>query len=284
MDEHRVKIRGKTFKNALEGKIPRELLKSIPSSIDVIGDIAIIKLPEEAFPYSELIGEAVTKVMKNIRAVYASAPVTGEFRIRPLRHIYGLKKSKTIAREYGISIVVDVLNTYYNPSLSEEHHRLALIARDNEIIGDFFCGVGPFTLHIATLKKNSVIYSVDKNPDAISCLLESLKINKKRIKGDVVAVTSDLMLFINAIKDSFFDRIIANLPLKAHEFVSHIVNKLKVHGYVHIYTVSTTPEEASFKIVSSLPAKMQVEVKGVRRVLDYAPHKYVYRVDLERLS
>jgi len=283
-DFFEVRVLHKTFKDFLRGKVPEEVLEKIPSSIDLVGDIAVIKLPDEALPYAELVGEAVVKVAKNVRTVYASGPVTGEFRVRELRHIYGLRKSKTVMKEYGIQIVVDVLRAYVNPSLSEEHRRVALMVRDGEVVGDIFCGVGPFTLHILTVRNDVRVFAVDKNPEAIKCLIESLRLNESRIKGSVISVIGDAGEFSNAVKEGFFSRLIMNLPLRAYEYLPRYVRTLRLGGLMHVYVVASQSEEALTKVLSAVPEGYGMQALHVRRVIDYAPRKYVFRVDLKRVK
>ncbi|MCD6323802.1 MAG: hypothetical protein J7L55_01685, partial [Desulfurococcales archaeon] len=98
--------RGRTYKDFLRGSIPEDILKTLPSSYDIVGDVVIIKLPDEALSYAELVGGAIAKVVKGVKAVYAAGPVVDEFRVRMLRLIYGEPVRETIMREYGLRIVV----------------------------------------------------------------------------------------------------------------------------------------------------------------------------------
>lgn len=271
---------GLSFKDLLEGLIPDGILKRIPSAYDVIGEIAIINVPEDLLEYGKLIGEAICRVSNNVRAVYAGGYVGGEYRVRGLRHIYGDALSKTVHKEYGLRISVDVLKTYYNPSLAEEHRRIAEVVSDGELVGDLFCGVGPFSLHIASLR-NATSYAVDFNPDAIRCLIESIEMNKKRFKGKVVPVLSDVRDFLRVVSDGVFDRIIMNLPLEALEYVSLVGGKIRIGGVLHVYLVSYSVEEARHAVSEVVDSSI-FSVVGVKKVLDYAPRKYVFRVDLRK--
>ncbi|NJE55710.1 tRNA (guanine-N1)-methyltransferase, partial [Thermococcus sp. 21S9] len=61
-------------------KVPEEVRSLLPSSFDIIGDIAIIELPEELVQYGKQIGEAILKVHKHIKAVFAKgSKISGEF-------------------------------------------------------------------------------------------------------------------------------------------------------------------------------------------------------------
>lgn len=271
---------GLSFKDLLEGLIPEGVLKRIPSAYDVIGDVAIINIPEDLLEYGGLIGEAISKVSRNVRAVYAGSYVRGEYRVRELRHIYGEPVSKTTHKEYGLRISVDVLRTYYNPSLAEEHRRIAESVSDGELVSDLFCGVGPFSLHIASLK-NAISYAVDFNPDAVRCLIESIEMNKKKLKGKIVPVLSDVRDFLQVVSDGIFDRVIMNLPLEALKYIPLVSSKLRPGGTLHVYLVSYSAEEARHSVTEVIDSSI-LSVVNVKRVLDYAPKKYVFRADLRK--
>ncbi|MEM2315697.1 MAG: hypothetical protein QW826_04625, partial [Candidatus Nezhaarchaeales archaeon] len=77
----------------LSDKMPPHLLASAPRSWDLIGDIAIIDVPDELLGYEKLVAEAILAVHKNVKSVYAKAsPISGDFRIRDLRLLGGEDK------------------------------------------------------------------------------------------------------------------------------------------------------------------------------------------------
>ncbi len=273
---------GKTFKDFVKGRIPDDLLELIPSSYDIVGDIALIQLPEEALPYGAVVGEAIAKVSRNVKAVYAVGPVTGEFRVRPLRHVWGERRTRTVHKEYGVRICVDVARTYYNPSLSEEHRRIAEKVVSGEVIADLFCGVGPFTLHIVSTKARVRVYAVDINPHAIRCLLDSLELNRKKLLSEAVVTMGDARSFLECAREGFFDRVIMNYPHGAVGFLKDALPKVKVGGTLHVYVVATDKAEAVSNVLRNVGEGIPVEIIDVVRVIDYAPYKYIFRTDVVR--
>ena len=271
---------GKTFKDYLRGRIPEEILKSMPSSYDIIGDIAIIQLPEEALRYGNAIAEAIMRVAKNVNSVYAAGPVEGEYRVRKLTHLGGEQRTETVHKEYGVLIRVDVGKTYYNPSLSEEHRRVASLVGEGEDVADLFCGVGPFTLHIVTARRARV-FAVDINPHAITCLIESLELNSRKIKGKAVPVMGDVRDFLAVVAPASFDRVIMNLPHAAVSFIGEVLSKVKPAGYLHVYTVARSAGEAREAVMNAVPGNFKATILNATRVLDYAPRKFIYRVDVK---
>ncbi len=275
-------IRYRSYKDLLKNRIPNQILHSLPRSFEIIGDIAIIKLKDKAIiKYSNEIVKAIMSIAKNVRVVYAEEPgLEGEFRVKRLIHLGGEKRSWTIHKEYGIKIYVDIAKAYYNSSLAEEHRRIALMVRDGEVVADLFTGVGPFPLHITSLR-NVIIYAVDKNVEAIKCLLKSITINK--LKGRIVSIHADANDFLNIIRDEIFDRVIMNLPHTSLAFLGKVLPKLRKGGYVHLYLIAHDEDEALNKVSCTHSLKhYSYTVTYVGRVIDYSPHKYIYRVDIRR--
>ena len=66
---------GRTYKDILRGRIPEHVLSRLPSSFDVIGDIAVINLKEGAndvLKYGVVIADALMGVARNVKSVYVS--------------------------------------------------------------------------------------------------------------------------------------------------------------------------------------------------------------------
>jgi len=276
---------GRTYKDILRGRIPEHVLSRLPSSFDVIGDIAVINLKEGAndvLKYGVVIADALMGVARNVKSVYVSVGgLQGEFRLRALHYLGGERRTKCVHKEYGIKLRVDIAKAYFNPSLAEEHRRVAELVKDGELVADLFAGVGPFTLHIVT-KRRAKVFAVDINPDAIKCLLESLKLNRSRLIGEVVAIAGDASSFISVVRRGAFNRVIMNLPRKALDFLPYVKEAVAVGGVIHVYVIGESLEEVLSKVRGELDPGMHIV--GATRVLDYSPRKYIFRVDVRRAA
>lgn len=105
--------------------VPDDVRPLLPSSFDVIGDIAVIKVPADIADFSGRIGEALMKASPNIRAVFHDAGVKGEFRVRELTRIAGTGDACTMHKESGTRIMTDPSKVYFNPRLASERARVA---------------------------------------------------------------------------------------------------------------------------------------------------------------
>ena len=71
------KTKPKSYKEIVS--IPDNLKHALPTSYDVVGDILLLKLPNNLMKYQNEIGESLLKSNKNIRTVCLIEPVSGEF-------------------------------------------------------------------------------------------------------------------------------------------------------------------------------------------------------------
>src|SRR4030095_2082171 len=71
------------LKDALGKLLSPTELESLIGSFDIVGDIAIVEIPDELEQKERMIGEALLKVHKNLKTVLKKlGPMEGEFRVR----------------------------------------------------------------------------------------------------------------------------------------------------------------------------------------------------------
>jgi len=87
------------IKQYLADKLPPNELEKVSRSFEIVGDIAIIKIPPTLESRKELIAEAVMEANNNVDTVLnRKGPITGVFRLRNLEHVLGEKSSRLIWR------------------------------------------------------------------------------------------------------------------------------------------------------------------------------------------
>lgn len=269
----------KSLTKTLQNFLSPEELELVPRAYDLIGDIAVIELPDELSSHRELIGQSFHEVHKNFSTVLAKrGAVSGTTRIREYQCIAGVDKTDTIHIEYGCRLAVDLSKAYFSPRLLEEHNRIAQLVEDNEFVVDMFCGVGPFAIHIAR-QKNAHIVAIDINPDAIGLLNESIRLNK--LLGTIEPIVGNTKDYS---KNHVADRVIMNHPSGAFDFVSDACRILKPLGVIHYYDFvgGEKPEDTITTKLAQLVEKTGRSVDTVslvRRVRDSAPHEFQMVVD-----
>ena len=129
--------------------VPKDIYHLLPTSFDIVGQVALIKLPDELLQYKNKIGEALLKTHSNLQTVLRDKGVQGEFRVRDIEIIAGIPCTLTLHTEYGIKLLVDLWEVYFSPRLAKERYRIAKLVDHGEVVVDMFAGVGPFSIKIA---------------------------------------------------------------------------------------------------------------------------------------
>jgi tRNA (guanine37-N1)-methyltransferase len=263
------------LKEALRDHLSELEIASLSSAFDVIGDIAIIKIPPQLASKETMIGEQILKKMKSVKTVLKqNSDVSGEYRTRDVSLIVGEEKYETLYKESGLLFKVNVSTAYFSPRLSTERQRIRSLVSDGEHIFNMFAGIGTFSLIIAKTK-NCEIESVDKNPEAIRLGTESLKLNKK-MKGKVRMVLDDARDFANLHRGEF-DRILMPLPEKASEFLSSAMISARerpgptVHYYVHVSEEDFYDEGFIANHLRALDLPRRYEVARWKKVREVGP-------------
>jgi len=271
---------------ALEGKLPPHLLVSLPRAMDVVGDIAIVEIPEELEAYKSTVGKAVLQMNKNLRTVLAKiGAVSGEYRVREFSMIAGEPKTFTLHKEHGCVYHVDLAKVYFSPRLSFEHNRVASLVKPDETVVDLFAGVGPFSVLIAKKQPHVEVYAVDANTAAFESLKKNVRVN--RVEDRVFPILGDARQVVRERLAHVADRVIMNLPEKALEFVDVACQATALSGgAIHFYSFVKASE--SMQNLHRL-LKESVEECGrkVERILESrfvretAPYEWQAVIDAE---
>jgi len=82
--------RPKNLREALSGKLTAAEMEEMVTSFDLVGDIAVVEVPDPLRAKEKLIASALMAAHRNVRAVAKKVSGTaGEFRIRPVSVIAG---------------------------------------------------------------------------------------------------------------------------------------------------------------------------------------------------
>ncbi len=274
----------KTLRAALENKIPEMLLASLPTSYDIIGDIAVLELSSKVSQYETIVADGIREVNRNVSVVLArKGSVSGPERVLPTRLIAGENRTITVHKESGCRFKVDLSKAYFSPRLSHEHERVAGLVEEGEVVTDLFAGVGPFSIIIAKRLKEVEVNAVDANPDAVDLIRENLTLNN--VGSRIRVWLGDARRVVETDLHGKASRVIMNHPSAAHEFVDVACKALrKDGGIIHYYTFaqgSDCEAKAVLELEEGL-AKFNWRAKWLaqaRRVREVAPMKWQVAVD-----
>jgi len=261
--------------------VPEEVRPLLPSSFDVIGSIAVVKMADEVVKYASEIGKAIIATQKSIRTVCADSGVTDQYRTRDIRVVAGEKVTETVHKEYGMTLVIDIAKVFFSPRLATEREYVSKEVGQGETVIDMFAGVGPFSILIAKTRAPKVVYAIDLNPDAIDYLKRNMLQNKV---SNVVPIQGDARTEIARLENA--DRVIMNLPHEAHNYLREAMRALKPGGIIHYYEITEESGLAGrldeFADLARSEGRVLREVAR-RKVKSYSPTMNFYSLELQFL-
>jgi len=205
-------------------------------TFDIVGDIAIIRVPKPLQHHSRLIAEAIMNTHREVKSVWQQvSSVSGDYRLRRLKHILGEKTTETLYKEHGCIYKTDLRKAYFSPRLSYERQRIAGLIKRGETVLNMFAGVGCYSIAIAKNAEPFKIYSIDVNPCAFQYLRENVRLN--RVEKMVVPIHGDTKKIITQNQlQTFVDRVLMPLPERAYEYLDYALYALKpTGGWIHYY-------------------------------------------------
>lgn len=269
----------KMLKELLQERLDRTELEKLSSSFDIIGTIAIIKIPESLTSKRKLIADALIEEIRPVKSVFCQvSAIEGDYRLRKLELISGENSPITVYKEHGCTFKVDVINTYFSPRLSTERLRIAKLTEPNEVIVNMFGGVGTFSIIISRYNKSAKVYSIDSNPIAIDMCRQNIEINK--LRGNVFPVLGDAEQEIHKGLKGIAKRVLMPLPEKAKDFVDAAVSSLEngsgtIHYFCHVGADNKKAAVQNGIIDTSESfSKFDHTIRNVRVVREVGPRFY----------
>jgi len=275
----------KFLKRLLQDVLLESELSDVFSSFDIIGDLAVIKIPDSLLFKKKLIGDTLLLNIPNLKSIFLqNTAVDGEYRLRGLELIAGENKYVTIYKEYGCKFFVNIASSYFSPRLSTERLRISNLISKNETIINMFAGIGTFSIIIAK-KVPVLIYNIDSNIDAYILSKINSKLNK--VQDHIISLHGNAQNIMSSqLCDKKVDRILMPLPEKAFEFIDVSINCLKPSGgYMHFF--SHIKSDTKSKVINDsenyvhyLFSKYNYQIKHTQIVRDVGPRIYQTVTDI----
>ena len=255
-------LRKRAVSEALSQIFQGEQLKRALTGVDVIGDLAVIKIPRGWEDRKYEIGEILLTRLNNVNGVFRqTTPTSKGEKVRGIEWLAGKKDTVTTYTEYGCNFRVNIATVYFSPRLSYERLRVARLAKKGEVIVNMFAGVGTFSIIMAKIAGSHRVYSIDKNPESFKYMLENVARNGMNdivipILGDAKEATTNLV--------GLADRVLMPLPELAYEYLPYGLSCIKTRGCIHIYIHQ--PAESRGLAVKESVAETKRRIDGKARV------------------
>ena len=273
----------KDLRHAIGETLPSDMIKFLPRSYDIIGDVGILELNDKLQPFAESIAHALMKLNPHLRLVVQKTEKTaGEYRTRGIEAVTGSGTTETIHTEFGLKFRLDVSSVYFNPRLSSERKRVANQVRDGETVVDMFAGVGPYSILIAKTHPDARIFAIDWNPSAYRYLKENAFVNK--VADRVTPYLGDVQKF--ALESpGVADRVIMNLPSDSEVFLGAAAKLLRTSGgVVHFYRFASRSEELQnlaerFRSRMESCGRQVVSIALLKAIKEVGPNRVQVAID-----
>lgn len=273
----------KGFKEMLSEIVGKEA-EGIFSSYDIVGDIAVLEIPDNLRAKEMEIADVLLRTNGNIKVVLRKeGGMEGEYRVRRFSFLAGENRTETTYVEHGVRMHLDLAKVYFSPRLSHERGRIAAHVRAGEKVLVMFAGVGPFALVIAKKQKDAKVVGIELNPEAVRYFLENITLNG--MEGRVEAVLGDVRKVVPGRFAGFADRVLMPLPKNAEDFLDVALLAAKKGGIIHFYTFVNRKDgkEAAEKKVfeAAKKAGRKIEIIESREVRPFSPSTVQIVVDFK---
>lgn len=221
------------LKELLKGKLNEGELGEVISSFDVVGELAIIKIPKKLIKKQLLIATAIFQLQPSVKTILKiTQEHSGKFRLPKYKFLAGKKTFETISKENGCSFHVDVRKSYFSPRLSNERKRIYEQVEEGETVCVFFAGVGAFAIEIAKYSNAKNVIGIEWNPSAVRSMEKNMQLNKiknmQATSGNVAVVSKK---FFNSCS-----RVVMPSPSNSEKYLDYALKCLKnKKGIIHFY-------------------------------------------------
>lgn len=252
------------------------LAKGTIRAFDIIGDIAVLEVPQELKGKEKAAAAKIMLQQKNVKAVYKKAGGhEGKLRIQKLKHICGEKRTVTIHKENQALLKLDIAKTYFSPRQATERKRVFLQIKKPETVLVMFSGIGPFAIEIAKNTPAKAVYGVELNKTAHKYALENAKLNK--VEAKTTFLCGDVRKTVPKLNRKF-DRIAMPLPKGAESFLNVAFAAAKKGAIIHFYDFEKEediPQKSVQKVATAAAAaKKKIKILNVVKCGQLAPRAY----------
>lgn len=218
---------------SLSSKIPEELLKNLPTRWKKIGDVVIIRLPDNLEKYSTKIGKIYAEILGCKTVLQDIGGISGVYREPMVKAIYGNKNTETVHKENGIKFKLDPQKIMFSAGNQHERIHIASISNRDETVVDLFAGIGYFTIPIAVYSKPKKIYACEINSIAYDFLCQNIILNN--VTSRVEAILGDNR---EIALENIANRVIVGYIKETNKFLLTALNCLENQiGFIHYHDV-----------------------------------------------
>ncbi len=255
------------FRRIKENLELKEDEEKLPDRWEKIGDVLLIKLPEELEQHKKKIAKSYAEIL-DAKTVMLQGSIEGKTREPNVKKIYG-EETETVHLENEVKYKLDTAELMFSSGNIGERIRMANSVDSEEVVVDMFAGIGYFSLPMAVHGDPEKIYSLEINPTAYRYLKENISLNE--VEDTVTAWNGDNRNF------SFegADRVIMGYLHNTWKYLDKASEFLEASGVIHYHTRSKDSEYPD-DVKAELDENLQesYELLDLKKIKSYAPHVF----------
>jgi tRNA wybutosine-synthesizing protein 2 len=260
---------------ARDAPIPKELKEQLPHKWELLGDVLLIRLPDELIPYKSEVGETYARHLHARTVCRETGAISGVHRTPQVEVIYG-EGTETIHKENGILYKLDVARVMFSSGNMDEKRRMASLDCRGETVVDMFAGIGYFSLPLALHAKAERVVACEINPVAFGYLVDNIALN--RVEEVVQPFLGDNR---NIPGEHWADRVVMGYVGTTEQFLPKAFRLVKNGGVIHYHETCPIDEfpERPLKRIAQSAGNTRFDVLRQGEVKSYAPAISHYVID-----
>jgi tRNA wybutosine-synthesizing protein 2 len=258
-----------------DAPIPTELKERLPRKWELLGDVLLMRLPDELVPYKSAVGEVYARHLHARAVCRETGAISGVHRTPQVEVIFG-EGTETVHKENGLLYKLDVARVMFSSGNMDEKRRMASLNCQGETVVDMFAGIGYFSLPLALHAKAERVVACEINPVAFGYLVDNIALN--RVNDVVQPFLGDNR---NLPGEHFADRVVMGYVGTTEQFLPKAFELVKSGGVIHYHETCPIDEfpERPLKRIAGSAGKARFEVLRQGEVKSYAPAISHYVID-----
>jgi tRNA wybutosine-synthesizing protein 2 len=269
-NENETQSRITPFQNIQKSiELPPHLRVFLPRKWELLGNVLLIKIPEEIEGLKKEIAKEYAKEL-GAKTVLQDLGIQGELREPNVEVLWG-SETETIHKENGVKFKLDCAQLMFSSGNVDERIRMATISNSEEVVVDMFAGIGFFSIPMAVHSKPKKIYSLELNPIAYHYLSENVQLNG--VEDIVEPVLVDNRNFKG---EGIADRVVMGYLEDTHTFFVKALKLLKSKGGIIHYHEKCPNEILDKRPLENVQKEAgrtgwDVEIMNTKIIKSYAP-------------
>lgn len=247
--------------------IPDHLKELVPRHWEMLGDVLVLRLPEELVPHRESLAATYASVLGARAVLRERSHIGGVYRIPDMEVLWG-DGTETVHLENGILYKLDAARLMFSSGNIDEKLRMAALDCRGEIVVDMFAGIGYFTLPLALHARASKVISCEINPLAFHYLCENVQLNGlESVVEPVLGDNRDLP------GEGIADRVVMGYVRTTAQHLCTAFRLVRKGGTIHYqdtFPLEVFPEMAWENLASAADGR-SYEVRLMKEVKSYSP-------------